>query len=266
MVLQSKWKLAPVLRITAAAALAFGGMLAGTASAIPAGYTCIGTCGTSGADGVVTAPPGGTTYDWVSSSGSSDSSAFDLGLGSETNGSVLRSNVFAADAGDALEFDFNYITSDGAGFADYAWARLLDPSLNPVALIFTARTTPGGDTVPGFGMPPLAATLTPPSTPIVDGAPNWSPLGSSNNLCYSTGCGYTGWIHSSFDIVAGGNYILEFGVVNWSDTGWDSGMALSGATVGGTPITGVPEPATLMLLGLGFAGIVTRSRARRHAA
>ena len=36
--------------------------LTGTAVA----QTCVGNCGTLGADGVVTAPPGGTTYSYVS--------------------------------------------------------------------------------------------------------------------------------------------------------------------------------------------------------
>ena len=33
-----------------------------------------------------------------------------------------------------------------------------------------------------------------------------------------------------------GNYILEFGVVDWSDQGYDSGLAFDGITVGGKPI------------------------------
>ena len=37
-------------------------------SGIPAGWTCTGNCGTSGADGVVTlAPSGGSKYGWVAS-------------------------------------------------------------------------------------------------------------------------------------------------------------------------------------------------------
>jgi hypothetical protein len=32
--------------------------------------------------------------------------------------------MFAATAGTALNFYFNYVTSDGAGFADYGWAEL----------------------------------------------------------------------------------------------------------------------------------------------
>jgi hypothetical protein len=245
------------------------GVMVGSASAIPIGWTCIGVCGTLGPDGVVTAPPGGGGYEYVTTAGSPTIGALDLGIGSETNGSVLRSGVFGADAGDELLFNFNYVTSDGAGYIEYAWARLLDETLTPVALLFTARTNPtvGADTVPGFGLPAIVATMTPSSTPIIPGGPAWSPLGGYSGACYSTGCGYTGWIESSYIVPDAGNYILEFGVVNWIDTIYDSGMAIAGATIGGDPIgpsSAVPEPGTLLLLGSGLA-MAARRRMRKQA-
>ena len=244
--------------------------MAGSASAIPIGYACVGTCGTSGADGDVTAPPGGTLYDWVST----DNGVLGVGLGfgSERAGSTLQSTPFLADAGDPLEFDFNFVTTDGSGFADYAWARLIDVTTNTEeALLFTARTTPGGDTVPGFGMPAPNATLTPSSTPIIaDGpdpdGPDWSPLGSDSGSCWNPGCGYTGWIHSTFVIPTAGTYRLEFGAVNWTDSDFDTGLAVAGTTVAGEPIgepPSVPEPATLALL---IPGVFAALRARRGRA
>ncbi len=210
------------------------------------GWTCTGNCGTSAADGVVTLSPfaGSTKYGWVSSA----SGVTGLGLpgiggsGSATNGSRIRSGLFTANAGDDLSFYFNYVTSDGAGYADYAWARLLDSGGTQVALLFTARSTPGGNTVPGFSMPPLTATLTPAATPIIAGGPTWSPLGGDSGSCFAAGCGYTGWIKADYSIPASGSYQLEFGVVNWNDTSYDSGMAFDGATIGGAPIGGgTPE-------------------------
>lgn len=244
--------------VLAAAALAFSGSAA--AAPLPAGWTCTANCGTLGPDGVVTASPQGGDYGYVSTSGGVEDSG--IGLGSETNGSRARTGLFSANAGDDLQFYFNYVTSDGAQFTEYAWVRLLNSDLSEAALLFTARTTTSGDTVPGFGMPLLAdgVTLTPASTPIIPGGPLWSPLGGSSGACYSTGCGYTGWIGMSYEILAAGNYYLEFGVVNWLDTAFDSGLAFDGILVGGKPIDPIPEPASLALLGIGLAGLAAMRR------
>jgi hypothetical protein len=244
----------------------------GTATEIQAisltGWTGSGSFGTLGANGVVTlSPTGDSQYGYVSTSGGVNGVGLPGvgGAGSPTNGSVINSPLFSANAGDALEFFFNYVTSDGAGFADYAWARLLDEASSEVALLFTARTTPGGNTAPGFSMPALNATLAPPSTPIIAGAPTWSPLGTSSGTCFSTGCGYTGWINASYSILAAGNYRLQFGVVNWNDTAFQSGLAFDGATIAGKPIdptTPIPTPALLPgLIGMGAMALRKRKAA-----
>lgn len=231
---------------------------------LPAGWTCSGNCGSLGPDGVVTAPPTGSTYSWVSTNGGM--SGNNLGLGSDTNGSIAWSPVFSASAGDTLEFYFNYVTTDGAGYADYGWARLLDSSMTEVALLFTARTTPGGNTVPGFGMPAIDATIDPSTVSIIAGGPTWSPLGASSGSCFDTGCGYTEWIKATYDIMTAGDYILEFGVSNWDDELYDSGLAFAGTTIEGKPIETVPEPGILALLGIGLGGLAASKRKdRRHA-
>jgi hypothetical protein len=215
------------------------------------GWTASGNAGTSGANGVVTASSDGGNYAYVSTYNSS-STGLGLGLGNEKNGSQLRSSVFSANAGDDLQFLFNYVTSDGSTYADYAWGRLLDASLNQIAILFTARTTPGGNTVPGFSLPQGEAVLTPETTLITAGSPAWSLLGGSSGTCYgSGGCGYTDWIQADYTFASAGEYILEFGVVNWSDMSMDSGLAFDGISI----TSSVPEPASLALLGLGLLGL-----------
>src|SRR5512146_667120 len=238
------------------------------ADSLPSGWICTGNCGSSGADGVVTlSPTGNTSYQWVSTyQGTYGVGALPTGaFVGETDGSTLATTTFSATAGEALNFYFNYVTSDGAGYADYAWAELYDAANNPVALLFTARTLPTGTIVPGSGMPSPLATLNPASVPIIQGQTTWSPLGGSSGSCYispSSGCGYTGWINSNYVIPTSGDYYLVIGVVNWSDTAFDSGLAMDGVTVGGEPIvpptSPVPEPGTLMLLGSGIVPVVRR--------
>lgn len=260
-----------MLKLAVAVSLAFAAQSAAAGafdSGIPVGWTTVGSAGTLGANGVVTlAPGGGTAYGWVSTAGGAGGAGQLPGIGG-TNGSSLTSSIFAATSGDVLKFSFNYVTSDGAGFADYAWSQLLDSAGAPVAVLFDARTKPSGDIVPGFGLPPISATLAPPTSAIIPGGPAWAPLGSSSGACYSGGCGYTGWITATYAIPTTSTYKIAFGVTNWSDTAYDSGLAFDGITVAGVPVGAIPEPETyaMLLAGLGLMGFLARRRKQKEAA
>jgi hypothetical protein len=234
----------------------------GHAGSIQPGWTCSGNCGTDGADGVVSlAPLGGSQYDWVSTNGGLAGAGEIPSVGG-TNGSAIKTSDFSANAGDSLNFDFNYVTSDGAGYSDYGWAALYTSSGNLVAYLFTARTEPSGTISPGVGLPADAATLTPTTSGIIGGAPNWSPLGSSSGTCWSAGCGYTGWIQSNYTITSAGSFFIEAGVTNMVDTLYQTGMALAGVTVAGKAID-TPEPASITLFGAGLVSVGWLRRRRR---
>jgi hypothetical protein len=165
--------------------------------------------------------------------------------------------LFSANVGSILNFYFNYVTSDGSStFPDYTFAQLVPIASTPI-LLFSAKTVPTGNTSPGAGLPPNdpGVTLTPATSAIIPGGPTWSALGGYSGACWSAGCGYTGWIQST--------YALTFGVTNFTDTIYDSGLAFDGVTIDGTPVGTVPEPSTWAMIILGFAGIGFVSYRRR---
>ena len=180
-----------------------------------------------------------------------------------TNGSQYTSTTFRAAANDPLTFLFDYVTSDGAGWADYAWSELQTAAGAHVAWLFTARTQPSGNTSPGFGLPADSATLDPTGSNIQSGT-EWTPLADYSGACYAAGCGNTGWIQSNYTIATAGTYQVVYGVSNWGDTLYQSGLAFDALAVNGTavPVAGVPEPATwlMMLVGFGLIGGAMRKR------
>ncbi len=227
--------------------------------------SCVGNCGTDTPNGVVTSPPiGGPNYSYVSTNGGATDGGFLpsplVTPASATNGSTATTAGFTANAGALLQFDFNFITSDGTSqYPDFAWAELETTTGTPVALIFSAQTTPTGNTVPGGTLPALASgvTLNPSTSAIIPGGPVWDQLGLSSGSCFvgpGNGCGYTGWIQEDYNIPTAGAYQLAFGVSNATDTAYDTGLAYSGVEVDGKPV-GAPEPSTLLMLGSGLLGL-----------
>jgi hypothetical protein len=103
---------------TPAAAQTFNG-------GIPAGFTCAGACGTTGAVGDLTlAPGGGTRVGYVSTANglgpgfpgapsTSPNPADLLGVTNSTNGSLLTTSPFSVTAGQLLSFAFNFLSTDG---------------------------------------------------------------------------------------------------------------------------------------------------------
>lgn len=214
----------------------------------------------------------------------------DEGRGTEnqTNGSKMQSSVFNVNANDTLTLYFNYLSTDGRGYDDYAWARLVNAVTNDTAAwLFTARSTnsANGNVVPGNvlnrqvdnSLPDeIDAVLNDGNTVGFDVAStDWLPLGSSSGICWDDAntCGPTGWIKSEYSVAGAGAYFLEFGVINWGDQAYDTALAFdfqglqatnfSGVTLVPNPVV-VPLPGGFMLMSIGL-GLMT-SISRRNPA
>ncbi len=75
--------------------------------------TCVGACGTDTANGVVTNPPGFSSYQYVTTTGGASGVGEIPGAPyNGTDGSLYTTNSFTATANSTLTFQFNYVTSD----------------------------------------------------------------------------------------------------------------------------------------------------------
>lgn len=224
-------------------------------------------------------PLASAAYGYVATAGSASYGTSPLVLdsnsrGIETNGSRMLFAPFPAQAGDRIDVLFNYVSTDGKGFDDYAWARLVDADTQTlVAWLFTARSSNSatGNIVPGDVLrrdefDPRQVIVNYDdfdfTSKTVDDPIDWAPLGASNGTCRrdnAPGCGFTGWLQSRHSFAQAGQYRLEVGVVNWGDEAYDSGLAFDvrGLTAA------VPEPAPWQLfIAAVLVGAVRRSTRR----
>ena len=265
-----------LLVLSLAAGVAHTGALAADVSVPGNPWTTTGAAGLIAADYqgspddrvLGTSPTGNGKFAYVTTAGGVTGvsplvlNADDDGF-NQTNGSRVVSGSFSAQAGAPLTLFFNYVTTDGRGYDDYAWARLVSATTNStVAWLFTARSANApdgdgtGDYVPGKVLSEqvnykdldskdpnrsVGAVLND-GLPVV-GMPggsdtHWAPLGltesGSYGWCWDTGagCGATGWIRSAYTIAEAGDYFLEIGVTNWGDEVYDSALAFDYSGLG----------------------------------
>jgi len=112
-------------------ALCLSGAIA--ACSIPAGWTCAGSRGSSGADGVVPlSPAGNPAYEWISTNegilgvGGLAGVTGAGGRAARPTGPRSRRLRLRQTLTACLSFDFNYTTTDGGIVSDHAWVELVN--------------------------------------------------------------------------------------------------------------------------------------------
>ena len=255
-------------------------------------WTATGSAGLIGASSTVPlSPTGNTVFGYVTTADSQASGVTPLllktdGKGNEmaNNGAKVLSGSFAALAGQTLALQFNYVSTDGRGYDDYAWARLVHAGTDTTAAwLYTARSTRSarGNVVPGDVLTRQQDNNLPDELDAVLNNGNsvgfnvsstvWQPLGLFSGHCWDSAntCGPSGWIGSDYTFAQSGNFQLEIGVVNWGDQIFDSALAFDyhglapSSFPGLSVMAAVPEPGqmAMMLSGLALmAGIGWRTR------
>lgn len=286
----------PLMALSLVNALAAPDVLASNVSIGSNIWTPTGPAGIIYGDSTVnSSPTGNTQFGYLTTSGGiSGASPLVLrnegrGTENQTNGSKIQSSVFNASSNDTLTLYFNYVSTDGRGYDDYAWARLVNAGTNNIAAwLFTARSTnsANGNVVPGNVLNRQADNNLPDELDAVlnDGntvgfdvaSTDWSPLGASSGICWDDAntCGPTGWVKSDYSFVAAGSYFLEFGVINWGDEIFDTALAFdfdglqqanfNGVTV--VPPVTVPLPGGFMLMSAGLLTVISRRNLLRRKA
>lgn len=204
-------------------------------------WDVVGNFGMSGPDGVVSTPPSGNnTFGYVSTSNGILGPPFvpldgiTGPVGSTQDGSSIISPLFSAGQNSLITLDINYVTSDGGAFADYAWIELLTEANIRQDVIMVFRTNSTTIVVPAASAPVSSGTINPAAPlPVVSGGPSWTALGNSSGTCFSSGCGYTGWVSVSYIIQVGGKYKLKIGIANWIDRRFASAIAVDSIKVDG---------------------------------
>lgn len=281
---------------TSLAGLGLAATLLGATTARAADVALGGvTWNTTGAAGVIAgdttvpaSPLGNTQFGYITTAGgiygTSPLVLRSEGRGTEnqTNGTKIVSGSFSAAANEKLDLYFNYVSTDGRGYDDYAWVRLVNAGSNATAAwLFTARSTnsANGSVVPGDVLNRQVDNKLPDQLDAVlnDGntvgfkvaGTQWAPLGFSSGICWDSAntCGPTGWIKSSFSITTTGSYYLEFGVNNWGDEAYDTALAFDFAGLQQANFNGltapVPELPPVAMMGLGLALMAAMMRRRR---
>lgn len=116
---------------------------------------------------------------------------------------------FVATAGSsALAMRFNYFSTDGKGYDDHAWARVVDASSSNAS---TGKVVPG-DVVHRSQFEPDKRLVGFDSfrfnTPAIDDPINWSALGDSNRSCWRDNAqrrGFTGRAQPRYSFASPGS-------------------------------------------------------------